>query len=88
LQNACGNIPGFVAPWLTGWIVQTTGHYYFAFIAAGGACLFGSACFGLLVRESDRLPQNAVERATELNGVRSPSTGAEASAAASAGPSD
>ena len=56
LQNACGNIPGFIAPWVTGWIVHTTGHYFAAFVAAGISCLIGSACFGLLVRESDRLP--------------------------------
>jgi MFS family permease len=56
LQNACGNIPGMIAPWVTGWIVQTTGQYFAAFIAAGFSCLIGSACFGLLVRESDRLP--------------------------------
>jgi sugar phosphate permease len=55
LQNACGNIPGFVAPMVTGWIVHTTGHYSAAFVAAGISCLFGAACFGLLVRESDRL---------------------------------
>jgi MFS family permease len=55
LQNACGNIPGMVAPWVTGWIVQTTGRYSAAFVAAGISCLIGSACFGLLVRESDRL---------------------------------
>jgi len=54
LQNACGNIPGMVAPWVTGWIVQATGQYLAAFIAAGISCLIGSACFGLLVRESDR----------------------------------
>jgi sugar phosphate permease len=55
LQNACGNIPGMVAPWVTGWIVQTTGRYAAAFAAAGASCLVGSACFGLLVRDSDRL---------------------------------
>jgi MFS family permease len=55
LQNACGNIPGMVAPWVTGWIVETTGRYTAAFVAAGISCLVGSACFGLLVRESDRL---------------------------------
>jgi MFS family permease len=59
LQNACGNIPGFVAPAVTGWIVYTTGRYVAAFIAAGISCLIGAACFGLLVRESDKLPEDA-----------------------------
>lgn len=55
LQNACGNIPGMVAPAVTGWIVQSTGQYFAAFVAAGISCLIGSACFGLLVREGDRI---------------------------------
>ena len=61
LQNACGNIPGFVAPAVTGWIVHSTGSYFAAFIAAGISCLIGAACFGLLVRESDRLPAGAAD---------------------------
>ena len=59
LQNACGNIPGFVAPFVTGWIVQSTGHYFAAFIAAGISYLIGAACFGLLVRERDRITDTA-----------------------------
>lgn len=51
LQNACGNIPGFIAPVVTGWIVATTGQYFAAFLAAGAACLVGAVCFGLLVAE-------------------------------------
>ncbi len=49
LQNACGNIPGMVAPWVTGWLVQVTGHYQAAFVLAGVSCLAGAACFGLLI---------------------------------------
>jgi len=55
LQNACGNIPGFIAPWLTGWIVETTGYYFWAFVGAGVSCLIGAFCFHFLVRESDRV---------------------------------
>jgi dipeptide/tripeptide permease len=68
LQNACGNIPGMIAPWVTGWIVQTTGQYSAAFIAAGISCLIGSACFGLLVRESDRLPAETANPIPVLRG--------------------
>jgi sugar phosphate permease len=53
MQDACGNIPGMVAPWVTGWIVQSTGQFFAAFIAAGISCLIVPACFGLLVREGD-----------------------------------
>jgi MFS family permease len=53
IQNACGNLPGIVSPMLTGWIVQRTGSFTIAFLAATFACLAGAASFGLLVRDSD-----------------------------------
>jgi MFS family permease len=34
LQNTCGNIPGIIAPWLTGTIVKATGEFYMAFVVA------------------------------------------------------
>ncbi len=54
LQNACGNVAGILSPAIAGWLVQKTGSFTTAFIAASIACLLGSASFGLLVRESDR----------------------------------
>jgi MFS family permease len=53
IQNACGNLAGIVSPMLTGWIVQRTGSFTIAFIAAAFAFLVGAASFGLLVRDSD-----------------------------------
>jgi MFS family permease len=61
LQNACGNIPGVVAPFVTGWIVERTGEYFLAFIGAGVACLIGSASFRFLVREGDELVVDRVD---------------------------
>ncbi len=57
IQNGCGNLAGIVSPMVAGFIVQTTGKFSLAFVAAGLACLAGAASFGLLVRESDRLHQ-------------------------------
>jgi ACS family D-galactonate transporter-like MFS transporter len=34
LQNGTANLAGVVAPWLTGWVVQTTGEFYVAFLLA------------------------------------------------------
>jgi MFS family permease len=34
IQNSIGNVPGMISPALTGFIVQHTGHYELAFIAA------------------------------------------------------
>ncbi len=34
LQNGFANLAGVAAPWFTGWIVDRTGHFYAAFLAA------------------------------------------------------
>lgn len=65
LQNASGNIPGIIAPWVTGWIVETTGQYFAAFVAAGVACLFGAACFAFLVYERDKIGPADIPRETQ-----------------------
>jgi cyanate permease len=34
IQNSLGNFPGMISPWLTGIIVDRTGHFALAFVAA------------------------------------------------------
>jgi MFS family permease len=41
IQNSLGNLPGIVAPWLTGFIIQTTGHYTNAFVVAAAVSVLG-----------------------------------------------
>lgn len=41
IQNSLGNFPGIIAPWLTGVIVQTTGHFTYAFVVAAAVSLLG-----------------------------------------------
>jgi nitrate/nitrite transporter NarK len=41
LQNAIGNVAGISAPIVTGYIVQTTGHYSAAFVVASVIALVG-----------------------------------------------
>ncbi len=41
IQNSLGNLPGIIAPWLTGYIIQSTGHYTNAFVVAAGVSLLG-----------------------------------------------
>jgi MFS family permease len=41
IQNSLGNLSGIVAPWLTGWIIHTTGHYTNAFVVAAAVSLLG-----------------------------------------------
>jgi ACS family glucarate transporter-like MFS transporter len=51
-QNACGNLAGIVSPMVAGWIVDATGSFAWAFIAAGLAWVAGASSFGFLVRKS------------------------------------
>ena len=44
-QNGFGNLSGVAAPWFTGWIVQRTGEFYLAFLAASAIALCGAACY-------------------------------------------
>jgi len=50
LQNYIGNLSGVLAPILTGMIVQSTGHFYGAFVVATGMLITGAICFSVVVR--------------------------------------
>ncbi|MFO1464976.1 MAG: MFS transporter [Steroidobacteraceae bacterium] len=41
LQNAAGNCAGFIAPWITGELLQRTGHFELAFAMAAVVSLLG-----------------------------------------------
>jgi len=41
IQNSLGNLPGIVAPWLTGYIIQSTGHFTNAFVVAAAVSMLG-----------------------------------------------
>jgi MFS family permease len=41
IQNSLGNLPGIIAPWLTGYIVDRTGHFTFAFVVAAVMSMLG-----------------------------------------------
>ncbi len=45
LQNGFANLAGVSAPWLTGFIVQRTGEYFWAFAVAAAVVLTGAAIF-------------------------------------------
>jgi MFS transporter, ACS family, D-galactonate transporter len=34
VQNGIGNLAGVAAPWFTGWVVERSGHFFLAFLAA------------------------------------------------------
>lgn len=41
IQNSIGNLPGMISPWVTGVIVDRTGHFALAFVACAVMSLFG-----------------------------------------------
>lgn len=49
IQNCLGNFPGIIGPWLTGWIVHTTGHFQSAFVVAAGVSMLGVVGWNLVV---------------------------------------
>ena len=49
LQNCVGNFAGIIAPALTGFVVQRTGHFFWAFAVTAGVLLMGALSWGFVV---------------------------------------
>jgi MFS family permease len=49
VQNLIGNLAGVVAPMVTGYVVDRTGGFYWAFAIAAAAALLGALAFGALI---------------------------------------
>jgi cyanate permease len=49
IQNGIGNLSGIVAPWLTGVVVERTGSFHLAFVAAAAVALTGAVLWGFVV---------------------------------------
>jgi ACS family D-galactonate transporter-like MFS transporter len=56
LQNCAGNFAGFVAPVLTGFVVDRTGHFFWAFAATSAVLLTGAASWAFLVGRVEPVP--------------------------------
>jgi MFS family permease len=54
-QNGFGNLAGVLAPWLTGRVVDETGHFYVAFLVAACFALAGAANFVLGVERIEKV---------------------------------
>jgi MFS family permease len=61
VQNAIGNLSGIVGPVLTGALIDWTGRYSIAFLAAGAIGLTGAAAWLLLVRRIEPIAWPAPE---------------------------
>ena len=62
VQNSLGNLSGIVAPWLTGFIIETTGHYTNAFVVAAAVSLLGLIGWLWMVPRLAQLPLMPVTR--------------------------
>jgi MFS family permease len=62
IQNSLGNLPGIVAPWLTGFIIKTTGHYTNAFVVAAAVSLLGLIGWLWMVPRLAQLPWTPATR--------------------------
>jgi MFS transporter, ACS family, D-galactonate transporter len=55
LQNGFANLAGVAAPWFTGWVVQWSGRFYLAFLAATVAVLISACAFVFGVGRIERV---------------------------------
>jgi len=60
IQNFAGNISGLLAPIATGFIVGTTGSFFFALLVAGGMALMGACSYLFIVGPLETLPTGKV----------------------------
>ncbi len=49
LQNGLANLAGVAAPAITGLVVQSTGHFFWAFVVSAGVVLTGAAAYAFLL---------------------------------------
>jgi MFS family permease len=49
VQNCAGNLSGIVAPIVTGYVVDRTGQFFWAFVLAGAVALVGTLAWALMV---------------------------------------
>jgi MFS family permease len=67
IQNSLGNLPGILAPWLTGYIIQTTGHFTNAFVVAAAVSMLGVIGWILMV---PKLAELKWQHAAQPSGAR------------------
>jgi ACS family D-galactonate transporter-like MFS transporter len=66
-QNFVGNLAGIVAPALTGWVLQRTGHFHWAFAIMTTVALLGTASWVFLVGRVEQVAWGGTLRARAVS---------------------
>ena len=66
-QNCLGNFAGIVAPALTGFVLQRTGHFYWAFVIVAVVAFTGAASWLFLVGEIEQVSWRRKLQPTEVS---------------------
>ncbi len=53
LTNAFGNLPGVLAPWFTGWVVQEMGEFYYAFVVCAVFAVLGALSYVFIIERTE-----------------------------------
>jgi MFS family permease len=69
LQNFVGNLAGILGPILTGWLIDRTASFGWAFVVAAGVSLLGAVVYGVMIRRIETLewPVHSAARAARAN---------------------
>jgi fucose permease len=59
VQNCLGNISGVICPLVTGFVVERTGEFFWAFAIACGFTLFGVVAWGVMIPKVTQLDWSA-----------------------------
>ncbi|PCE23174.1 MFS transporter [Paraburkholderia acidicola] len=51
IQNCGGFLGGSLAPWVTGWVVNRTGSFFWALLVSSAACVLSALSYACLVRK-------------------------------------
>ena len=66
IQNLMGNVSGMIGPWLTGAIVESTGHFQYAFFLGAGVATLGTCAWLLILPKIQPIRWNGARSETAI----------------------
>lgn len=63
MQNTAGQLAGVIAPLVSGFIVQATGHYFWAFLSPAVIAVLGAGCYVFLIRRVEPIDWHTLSKA-------------------------